>query len=266
MTHPVFSPINTLDLTGKIALVTGASKGIGAAAAMRLAQAGAHVVLAARNKQALDELAQKMPGGKEAHITQSCDVAVWDDLKQTVAQAKKRFGSIDILVNNAGVIDPIARLAEADPNDWGRVVDINLKGVFHGMRAVIPDMIEAGGGVIINISSGAATSPLEGWSHYCATKAAVLMLTRNAHKEYADAGVRVVGLSPGTVATDMQREIKASGINPVSQLDFSTHIPPEWVGETIIYLCSDAGRAFDGGDFSMKTNEGRLAVGLPPIN
>ena len=124
-------------------------------------------------------------------------------------------------------------------------------------------MVARGGGTVINISSGAATSALEGWSHYCSTKAAVLSLTRCADKEYRDSGINVIGLSPGTVATGMQVAIKASGINPVSRLDPSAHIPAEWVARAILYLCGPEGAAFAGQDFSLKTAEGRQRVGLP---
>ena len=89
-----------------------------------------------------------------------------------------------------------------------------------------------------------------------------MSLTRCAHKEWADQGIRVVGLSPGTVATEMQESIKSSGVNPVSQLDWSAHIPPEWVGEAIAWLTTEAGRAYDGGDFSLKTDENKRLVGL----
>ena len=120
------------------------------------------------------------------------------------------------------------------------------------------------GGTIVNISSGAATGALEGWSHYCATKAGVLSLTKVADKEYRDKGIRVIGLSPGTVATEMQVQIRASGINPVSKLDPSDHISPEWVAKAIAYLTTPAADAYRGTDFSLKTAEGRAAVGLPP--
>src|SRR3546814_4327566 len=93
-------------------------------------------------------------------------------------------------VCSSDLIDPIAQLGESDPDGWDAVVDINLKGVYHGLRAAIPIMEAQGHGVIVNISSGAATSPLEGWSHYCATKAAVLMLTRCVDKEYSDRGIQ----------------------------------------------------------------------------
>ncbi|EDQ34183.1 Short-chain alcohol dehydrogenase of unknown specificity [Hoeflea phototrophica DFL-43] len=249
----------TINLTGKTALITGASRGIGEAAARVMAGYGANIVLAARSTSDIDRIAAEI--GDNA-MAVSCDVSRFQDLQKAVAAARDRFGGLDILVNNAGVIDPIARLEESDPDIWNQAVDINLKGVYHGLRAAIPVMKQHGGGVIINISSGAATGAIEGWSHYCATKAAVLSLTRCAHKENAQDNIRVVGLSPGTVATDMQRTIKDSGINPVSQLDWSAHISTEWVGKAIAWLATDAGRPYDGDDFSLKTEEGRRAVGL----
>lgn len=249
----------SIDLTGKTALITGASRGIGEAASRILAGYGANVVLAARSASDCERIAADI-GDKALAV--ACDVARYSDVDAAVAKAVSRFGSLDILVNNAGLIDPIARIEDSDPDAWDQVVDVNLKGVYHGLRAAIPVMKKQGGGVIINISSGAAVAALEGWSHYCATKAAVLSLTRNAHRESIDDNVRVVGLSPGTVATDMQRSIKDSGVNPVSQLNWSQHISPEWVGEAIAWLATDAGRAHDGDDFSLKTEEGRRAVGL----
>ncbi|MDP2118808.1 MAG: SDR family oxidoreductase [Hoeflea sp.] len=249
----------SIDLSGKTALITGASRGIGEAAARIMAGYGANVVLAARSTRDTARIAAEI-GDKALAVT--CDVAQYVDVENAVNQALESFGSLDILVNNAGVIDPIARLEDSDPEAWDQVVDINFKGVYHGLRSAIPVMKRQGGGVIINISSGAASSALEGWSHYCATKAAVLSLTRCAHAECAADNIRVVGLSPGTVATDMQRAIKTSGVNPISQLDWSMHISPDWVGETIAWLTTDAARPYDGGDFSLKTEEGRRAVGL----
>ena len=251
-----------IDLSGQTALVTGASRGIGEATARRLAQAGANVVLLARSQQAIDQIAREI--GNQA-LAIACDVADWASVDAAVARATDRFGAIDILVNNAGVIDPIARIEHATPEGWSRAVDINLKGVFHCTRAVLPHMKRAGGGTIINISSGAATSALEGWSHYSSTKAAVLMFTRCVHKEEAENGIRCVGLSPGTVATEFQRQIKTAGINPVSRLDWSAHIPPEWAAEAVAWLTTEEARQHDGGDFSIKTDEGRAAVGLPGL-
>ena len=252
-----------MDMQNKTVIVTGASRGIGAATARHLAELGANVVLAARSTGAIGTLADEIASAGGSALAVACDVSRWEDVAALVDQTATAFGGVDVLVNNAGVIDPIARLADSDPTGWGEVVDINLKGVYYGLRAAIPKMLEHGGGTIINISSGAATSALEGWSHYCATKAAVLSLTRCADKEYRDAGIRVIGLSPGTVATDMQVKIKASGVNPVSQLDPSVHIPPEWVAKGIAFLCTDGGDAFLGTDFTLKSEEGRRLAGLP---
>jgi 3-oxoacyl-[acyl-carrier protein] reductase len=203
----------------------------------------------------------------EQAVAVQCDVTQYAEVENAVNAARNHFGSLDILVNNAGTIEPISRLEDSNPDEWRAVVDVNLMGVYHGLRAAYWAMKSNagksdGGGVIINISSGAATGALEGWSHYCATKAAVLSLTRCADKEWGAHGVHVVGLSPGTVATDMQAAIKESGVNPVSKMDWSQHISPEWVGESIAWLASDAGRKYDGGDFSLKTEEGLRAVGL----
>ncbi|RQW37598.1 SDR family oxidoreductase [Novosphingobium sp. LASN5T] len=253
---------NDIDLTGQTAIVTGASRGIGEATAWRLANAGANVVLFARSGAAIESIAAAI--GPRA-LAIACDVADWESVSWAMARAIEHFGQIDILINNAGVIDPIARIADADPEGWSRAVDINLKGVFHCTRAVLPVMKRSGGGTIINISSGAATSPLEGWSHYSSTKAAVLMFTRCVHKEEAGNGIRCVGLSPGTVATQLQREIAAAGLNPVSKLAWSDHIPAEWAAEAVVWLTSDAAHVHDGGDFSIKTYVGRAAVGLPPL-
>ena len=143
-----------------------------------------------------------------------------------------------------------------DPSPW------TAMGVFHGMRAALPVMRQAGTGTIITISSGAATSALEGWSHYCASKAAALMLTRAADKENRDHGIRVMGLSPGTVATDMQHQIKASGMNPVAQLDWSDHIPPDWPARALAWMCTAEADGWLGQDISLRNEDIRLAVGL----
>ncbi len=244
-------------------LVTGASQGIGAAIAEAFAKRNANVVLLARNEQALKTVAEKVGELGGQPLVAAGDVASFADVEAAVERAVSTFGGLDVIVNNAGLIDPIAQLAESDPKHWGMVVDVNLKGVYHSLRAALPAMLDHGGGTIINMSSGAATSALEGWSHYCASKAAVLALTRCVHREYADQGIRSIGLSPGTVATEMQVSIRDSGINPVSKLDWSAHIPAEWVAKAVIFLSSQDGARYAGDDFSLKTNDGRRAVGLP---
>jgi 3-oxoacyl-[acyl-carrier protein] reductase len=252
-------------LTGKSAIVTGASRGIGAAAARVLAREGAKVLLAARSTGDIEAIAADIREAGGEAVAVGCDVTSWPDVQAMVERARDAFGDIDILVNNAGVIEPVARLADSDPQAWMDAADVNYKGVYHCLRATLPVMLSQGEGTIINISSGAAYNALEGWSHYCSAKAAALMLTRAVHKEYGEKGIRSCGLSPGTVATDMQVIIKASGINPVSQLDPSVHIPPEWAGKAIAWLAADGADDYPGEDMHLRTDEARAKLGLPLV-
>lgn len=246
-------------MQGKVVVLTGASQGIGAAAARVFAAAGAKVALLARNQAAIDAIAGEIG---PAALALRCDVADWASVQNAVEAVLRAFGRLDVFIGNAGTIDPIARLAEADPAAWGRGIDVNLKGVFHGMRAAIPVMRAQGGGTIITVSSGAAQNALEGWSSYCAGKAGALMLTRAAHLEEGPHGIRVLGLSPGTVATEMQVKIKASGINPVSQLDPSVHIPAEWPARALLWMCGAGADPWLGNDVALRDEAVRQAIGL----
>ncbi len=248
-----------MTLTGQTVMITGASRGIGAAAAHAFAEAGARVALVARSGDALSDLARDLG---DAALALPCDVASWPDMQAAAAATRDRLGGPDILINNAGVIAPIAHITRADPEAWSQAIDINLKGVFFGIRAVLPGMRKAGGGTIITISSGAASHPIEAWSHYCASKAGAAMLTRCLDLEERGHGIRAMGLSPGTVATQMQRDIKASGINPVSQLNWSDHIPPDWPARTLVWMCGPGGDAHLGQEISLRDPAIRKAVGL----
>ncbi|WP_147109551.1 SDR family oxidoreductase [Tateyamaria sp. syn59] len=247
------------DMSGKTVLITGASRGIGADTARVFAQAGANVALVARGADAISSLADEI--GSQA-IALPCDVSDFSAMSDAVNQTAAKFGSLDVLIGNAGAIEPISHLATADPDDWGHVIDINLKGVFYGMRAALPVMLKAGAGTILTISSGAAHGPVEAWSHYCASKAGAAMLTRCVDKENGPAGIRAMGLAPGTVATQMQREIKASGINPVSQLDWSEHIPADWPAKALLWMCSPGADDWIGQEISLRDPDIRTRVGL----
>lgn len=248
-----------MKLDGKVVMITGASRGIGEAAAHAFAAAGAKVALVARSADRIKAIAKDIGEGA---IALPCDVSSYDDLDAATAKTVETFGAVDVFIGNAGMIDPISHLAQADPEAWGKLIDINLKGVFNGMRSVLPRMIESGSGTIITVSSGAAHGPVEAWSAYCSSKAGAYMLTRCGDKENRDKGIRVLGLSPGTVATEMQREIKASGINPVSQLDWSDHIPPEWAAQALVWMCSGDADEFLGDDVSLRDPDIRRRVGV----
>lgn len=251
--------MKNIDLSGQTALITGASRGIGAAAARAFADAGANVALLARSTSEIAELAGEIG---DAAIAIPCDVSRYAEMHAAVGKTVETFGAVDILVNNAGVISPIGPLHETDPDAWGKAIDINLKGVMHGIHAVMPAMVAKGGGTIINISSGAAHNPVEGWTAYCSSKAGVYMLTRAVDNEMRDKGVRVLGLSPGTVATQMQREIKSSGVGPVAKLDWDAHIPPEWPAQAILWMCTSEADDYLGRDVSLREEDIRRRAGL----
>lgn len=244
-------------LSGQVALITGAGDGIGAATARLFAAEGARLGLVGRTAAKVEALAAETGG-----LAIPADVAAPGAMAAAVAAVAAAHGPVTILVNNAGVIDPIGPLAEADPEAWGRSIDINLKGVFLGMRAVLPGMLARGAGTILTVSSGAAHRPLEGWSAYCAGKAGAAMLTRACHLEAGGRGIRVMGLSPGTVRTGMQVAIRASGINPISQLLPEEHIPPDWPARALLWMCGPEADGDLGEELSLRDEELRARIGL----
>lgn len=244
---------------GKTVLITGASRGIGEAAVRAFAKAGANVVLAARDSATITGIAQDI--GMQA-VAIGCDVTDAAQVQAAVDLAVSRFGGLDILIGNAGVIEPIGAIEATEPADWGRAIDVNLKGVFHGLRSALPVMQAQGHGTIITISSGAAHNPLDGWSSYCASKAGAAMLTACAHAENQSKGLRIMGLSPGTVATDMQRVIKASGVGPIAKLDWEDHIPADWPARALLWMCGTDADDWLGQEISLRDETIRRRVGL----
>ncbi|WP_226552042.1 SDR family oxidoreductase [Celeribacter naphthalenivorans] len=247
------------DVTGKTVVITGASRGIGEAAARLFAASGAKVALLARSEEAITKIAEEI--GAHA-LAVPCDISSYTAIDAAMSAVENQLGPIDILINNAGVIDPIGDLKTCDPEAWGRLIDINVKGVFYAMRRVVPEMVARGSGTVLTISSGAAHSPVEGWSAYCSSKAGAAMLTSMLDLEERANGIRAMGLSPGTVATQMQRDIKASGINAVSQLDWSDHIPPEWPARALLWMCGAEADVHLGEELSLRDEGLRRTIGV----
>jgi 3-oxoacyl-[acyl-carrier protein] reductase len=249
-------------LTGKVAIVTGASRGIGQAVALELARRGAAVLLAARTNRACQPVAAaiRSEGGRAETI--ACDVSRYSDAQRLSKTAFEHHGRADILVNNAGVIEPIGTLDTCDPYTWTQNIMVNLVGVFHCCRAVLPCFRQTGGGIIINLSSGAAHRPLEGWSSYCASKAGLAMLTRSVALEAGGRGVRVYGFQPGVVDTHMQGLIRASGMNEVSRLPREQLADPGEPARVIAWLCTDEAADLAGKELSMSDQQLRRRAGL----
>jgi len=248
-----------MDMTGKTVLITGASRGIGAETGRVFADAGANVMLLARSADAVQALAAEIGDAARA---MACDVSDYAQVDAACQACLDHFGGLDVLIGNASVIEPISHIWSADPDGWGHAIDINLKGVFHGMRAALPIMQKVGGGTVLTVSSGAAHGPVEAWSHYCASKAGAAMMTSCLDKEARDQGIRAMGLSPGTVATQMQREIKASGINPISKLNWEDHIPADWPARAMLWMCSSDADEFIGSEISLRDEDIRRRAGL----
>jgi 3-oxoacyl-[acyl-carrier protein] reductase len=244
-------------LDGKVAIVTGASRGIGEAAALALAAAGASVVLAARSTQQLEANVRRIVAAGGKAFALECDVSDYDACERLVRETAARFGPPDILVNNAGVIEPISMVATAEPQAWARSIEVNLVGAYYAIRAVLPGMLERRRGDIINVSSGAAHRPLEGWSAYCSGKAGLAMLTRAIDLEHSAGGIRVFGFQPGTTDTDMQVAIRASGINMISQIPREKLTPVALPAKAIVFLCTKEADDYKGKDFSLNDAEFR---------
>ncbi len=250
------------DLTGKVAIVTGASRGIGAAAAQALGEAGAAVMLAARRLSQAEAHAQQINNAGGKAFALECDVSDYAACQQLVHETAVRLGLPDVLVNNAGVIEPIGVVATGDPREWARSIEINLIGAYYAIRAVLPGMLERGHGDIINVSSGAALRPQEGWSAYCAGKAGLAMLTRSIDLEHRTAGIRVFGFQPGTTDTDMQVTIRASGINPVSRIPREQLTPVAHPARGIVYLCTKGADDLAGQEVALRDEEFQRRIGL----
>lgn len=234
-------------LDRQVAWITGGGRGIGRAAALALADQGAAVAVVARTPAELEAVSAEVRARGGKAIASVLDVSNWDMLNWTAQQIEAALGPIDILINNAGVLDPLGKVWETDPEQAGRLFDINLSGAYYGMRAVLPGMVKRGRGVIVNVSSGAAVAVTQGWSVYAAAKAGLDHLTRNAALDLKDTGVRVYALHPGIVETRMQETLRAAPPDRfppdrrqyfIQQKEAGKVLPPEDPARTLTWLCS----------------------------
>lgn len=243
-----------MTLAGRAAVVTGGGRGIGAAVAESLAEAGAAVVVCARTRSELEAVAARIRARGGLAEVAAGDVADADSAAAMVDACATRFGGLDILVNAAGVYGPIGRTWEVDPAAWARAVAVNLLGTLHTSRAAIPRMMASGRGRIINFSGGGATAPLPNLSAYGASKAAVVRLTETLAEELRGRGVTVNAIAPGAVDTRLQDEVLAAG-ERAGELYARTvrlrrsgegGVPAALAAALAVFLASDAAEGLSG--------------------
>ena len=253
-------------LEGKAAVVTGGGRGIGLATAAAFVREGARVLLVGRDAEAVEEAARSLGSSTEiaAHVA---DVSRSEDVEAYVAEALRRFGSIDILFNNAGIEGAVAPLAEYPIDEFDRVIAINLRGVFLGLRHVLPVMLAKGSGSIVNTGSIASEIGLPASGAYIAAKHAVLGLTRAAAADLAGSGVRVNAVLPGMVDTKLLRSVlhQVTGGDVEGGMQFAAGVAPqrrvaaaEEIAEVVVFLASDAASFVNG--VGWPVDGGALAV------
>ena len=208
-------------LDHQVAVVTGGGRGIGRATAIRLAEAGASVIVSARTALEIEETAEEIEAMGGSARAFPADVSDWGAMSQLATETERAFGTPDIVVANAGVIEPVGDTWKVAPRAWAQNLDVNLTGVFHTVRAFLPAMVERGEGVLIFTSSGAATHPVVGWSAYCAAKAGLDHFVRNLAAELDERGlsIRAHSFYPGVVDTSMQKQIRQTSKEAFPRVD-----------------------------------------------
>ncbi|MFN8485074.1 MAG: SDR family oxidoreductase [Anaerolineae bacterium] len=256
-------------VAGQIALITGGGRGIGRATAEMLAAAGASVAVSARSSHQVHATTEALQALGADAIGIVADVAVADDVRRLVDQVIEVFGTVDILVNNAGTLAPIGMAWEVDPDEWAYNIGTNLVGAYRLCHAVVPLMIEEGGGRIINVSTGAARRVNPGWSAYAAAKAGLDQFTRVLAAEVAPHGICVNAIYPGVTDTRMQADIRTLSPEQFPNVDRYRQLhaegrlrDPREPAELIFWLCTSAaqdvtGEVFDINEASVRERVAR---------
>lgn len=230
-----------MNLEGKVAVITGASRGLGAGMADVFSRAGLKLGVCARSEPAHSDSDQV--------LAQQLDVSDEQAVDDFAERVFERFGHVDLWINNAGVLAPVAPLREVQSAEFRRALEVNVMGVFHGTRAYVRRCRKYGRpGVLVNISSGAATSAYAGWSAYCASKAAVELMTAVVAAEEADTELRCHAVAPGVIDTDMQAMIRSTPRENFPMVDKfmemkekGTFSSAEWVAQHMLELAFGAG-------------------------
>jgi NADP-dependent 3-hydroxy acid dehydrogenase YdfG len=229
----------TDSITGKVIVITGASSGMGQAAARHLAAKGASVLLGARRADRLEALAAEIAeaGGKGTAV--ATDVMIREDVQKLVDTAVATYGRVDVLTNNAGLM-PLSPLERLKVEEWDRMIDVNLKGVLYGIAAALPHMQKQGSGHIINLSSVAGHKIFAGSAVYSATKTAVRVISERLRQEMAPHNIRVTIISPGAVKTELLEHISEADVREANQ-DYvgQLGVPAETFARLVAFAISE---------------------------
>ena len=226
-------------LKNKVAIVTGASRGIGRSVAQEISKSGAHVVCVSRSEDDLLKISKKLNNEGFSSSSFVCDVSNSNDFKKLIDDTVSKFNQVDILVNNAGITKDnlIMRMSESD---WNTVIDVNLKGVFNGIKAVSRQMMKQKQGRIINISSIVGLIGNPGQANYAASKAGVIGLGKAVSKELASRNITVNTIAPGYIETDMVEDIQETvKDNLFKQIPLGRIGKPSDIATAVLYLASD---------------------------
>ena len=235
-------------LKNKVALITGAGRGLGKATAVAMAQEGASVALLSRTKSELEETAALVEKEGVRALVLAGDISDEPFVREAVWQTRQELGSATVLLNNAAIVGPAAPLHEVDPDDWDRTMAVNLNSVRQISQEVIPHMIDSGGGKIINVTSGMAQIVMPMFGAYSVSKAGLDHMTRIMAQELVGYDIQVNGLDPGVMDTKMQEEIRDLGPEVlgkplhdqfISFLETGGLRPPEEVAQLAVFLASD---------------------------
>lgn len=233
-------------LTGKTAIVTGASRGIGAAIARKLCEAGANVALCSRSAEAVAAIADALNSEGYTAISTAADISQKSDVEALIKAVQERFSQIDILVNNAGITRDTLLMRLKD-EDWNAVLQTNLTGTMYCTRAVLRPMIRQRSGRIINISSVIGVMGNPGQASYAAAKAGIIGFTKTIAREVGARGITVNAIAPGFITTDMTAQIPEQHQKQLLELiPLRRFGSPEDVADTVYFLASDAARYITG--------------------